>query len=165
MLFPVACFAQRQSELSTSPQARYLSNIAFDYYQKGDYTKAIEYEGKALVIAEGVSAYLQCAISYGNLCTYYKSIGNITEAKYYINKALCYLDKSPDDAVYIHLMSELSDCYLQSGEYESALVLVNEMLPLLNEQTEEYSTFMLNLSNCYYYILMFGYIYNRLMFK
>ncbi len=152
MLFPVACFAQRQSELSTSPQARSLSNIAFDYYQKGDYTKAIEYEGKALVIAEGVSAYLQCAISYGNLCTYYKSIGNITEAKYYINKALCYLDKSPDDAVYIHLMSELSDCYLQSGEYESALVLVNEMLPLLNEQTEEYSTFMLNLSNCYYYM-------------
>lgn len=151
VLFPLCGFAQSQNYyLYPSEQARSLSNIAFSYYEKGDYIKAIEYEEKALSFANDMNADLQCAISYMNLCTYNRSLGYNSKALDYVRKTLSLLEKDANERLYFNALSELSACLLGVGEYENALSIMKEAMSMFQEHNDDYYRYQLNLANCYY---------------
>jgi tetratricopeptide (TPR) repeat protein/DNA-binding CsgD family transcriptional regulator len=117
--------------------ATMLLNIGNVYALIPDHRKAIEYYKKCLAIYERLG---QSKIEYGwcflNLGTEYLRLGELTEARAWLEKGLV-ISKNKDLYGYSGGLGTLAEVLLQEGDLEKALESVQTALALMNEINEQ----------------------------
>ena len=104
-----------------------LSNISVIYESLDDFSKAIEYNQKALSIVKNSDIELLAQIS-NNLCVDYIRLGNYDSAYYYIEKCIKINEDANDSPELLTNYLNLSRVFSGKSNYDSALFYLNASL-------------------------------------
>lgn len=104
-----------------------LSFHAFYYFESGYCNKAIELEGKALNIQEkeGIIDSTAYAISFLNMATYNRTIGNLNDALNFVQRSIAILQADKSSSFYESALFEEVNCYIFLGDYDKAKEILN----------------------------------------
>jgi adenylate cyclase len=93
-------------------------NIGVIYYEKGDYTKALEYYQKAL---PALNDNQNAPFAYNGIGKVYRKQGKIDEALKYHNQALTLAEKLDVKIRIVESLEEIANVYVEKRDYKTAL--------------------------------------------
>ena len=101
-----------------------LSNISVIYEALDDFSKAVEYNQKALSVVKNSDVELLAQIS-NNLCVDYIRLGNYDSAYYHISKCIKINEEAGDNTELLTNYLNLSRVFSGKSNYDSALFYLN----------------------------------------
>ena len=132
------------------------------YLDKGDYYRAIEGLKESIELSKNINSGFHFGFSIKLLAQCHFGLGNYTQALEYNKIALSTFEYNAKDSIYRSVLINISDCYNKLGEYDKALLVMQDYFSLLKNQygeymdkdkyNSEYYPSLLSLSSCYYYL-------------
>jgi tetratricopeptide (TPR) repeat protein len=101
----------------------------------GDITKAIHCCTEALNLARQESNYTLQAVVLDNLGYFQKEIGDMQKSRQLLQECWEIASQGEDPAVKVAALQNLGDTYIAEGNYDYALQLIEQSVPLLDEDT------------------------------
>ncbi|GAB2526676.1 hypothetical protein GCM10027085_16110 [Spirosoma aerophilum] len=104
------------------------------YQVKGDHYQSIQFNYKALVLAEKLKLYTRMAQAHSELAHAYNSLRNYTKAIQLCQQGLSILQSHPDPYTQLAILNVLGAVYREQKRFTEALKINNEMYQLARRE-------------------------------
>ncbi len=133
--------------------AKAIAAIGINYWQTGNYDKALEHHFKALEINEKIKSKTGTAINYNNISMVYQMQNKLPLAISFSKKALQIVNESVPNYSNISVFHNLANINGMQGKYAEALRLDSIGLQYCERLNVEFSKSMFydNIANCNYF--------------
>ena len=141
------------TEKDDTLKAKALAALGSNYWQKGEYDKAMQYQLKALKLNEQLNLQNEMATCYNYISMIYQSKYQLALAEEYANKSFEIVKKTKPDRSHISIYHNIANIYGMQAKYKEALSFDSIGLDLCKQLKIEFnkSMFYDNIANCYYY--------------
>lgn len=133
--------------------AKTFAALGSNYWQKGEYDKAMQYQLKALKINEYLDIKNEIATNYNYISMIYQSKYQLALAEEYANKSFAIIKNTEPNRSHVSIYHNLANIYGMQAKYKEALAFDSIGLDLCKQLNIEFnkSMFYDNIANCFFY--------------